>query len=64
MSMNYRLADMLAQIKNGQAARLARGARAASKLLGNVLAVLKAKALSPIMKKSEVSKGRYEFGSS
>lgn len=41
MSMNYRLADMLAQIKNGQQARLAEVKVQASNFLGNVLEVLK-----------------------
>jgi len=41
MSMNYRLADMLAQIRNGQQARLAEVKVQASKFLGNVLEVLK-----------------------
>ena len=41
MSMNYRLADMLSQIRNGQQARLASVQVHASKLLGNVLEVLK-----------------------
>ena len=41
MSMNYRLADMQAQIKNGQQAQLATVRSQASKLLGNVLEVLK-----------------------
>ena len=41
MSMNYRLADMLSQIRNGQQARLASVSVHASKLLGNVLEVLK-----------------------
>ena len=41
MSMNYRLADMLTQIRNGQQARLDRVCVHASKLLGNVLEVLK-----------------------
>jgi small subunit ribosomal protein S8 len=41
MSMNYRLADMLALIRNGQRARLATVRCQASKLLGNVLEVLK-----------------------
>jgi small subunit ribosomal protein S8 len=41
MSMNYRLADMLAQIRNGQQANLATVTVQASKLLGNVLEVLK-----------------------
>jgi small subunit ribosomal protein S8 len=41
MSMNYRLADMFSQIRNGQQARLDRVRVQASKLLGNVLEVLK-----------------------
>ena len=41
MSMNYRLADMLSLIRNGQAARLARVRCQATNLLGNVLEVLK-----------------------
>jgi small subunit ribosomal protein S8 len=41
MSMNYRLADMLAQIRNGQQARLAKVSVPASKFLGRVLEVLK-----------------------
>lgn len=40
MSMNYRLADMLTLIRNGQQARLATVRCQASKLLGNVLEVL------------------------
>lgn len=41
MSMNYRLADMLSLIRNGQAARLARVRCQSTNLLGNVLEVLK-----------------------
>lgn len=41
MSMNYRLADMFSQIRNGQQARLAQVRCHASKLIGNVLEVLK-----------------------
>ena len=41
MSMNYRLADMLSLIRNGQSARLARVSCQATNLLGNVLEVLK-----------------------
>lgn len=40
MSMNYRLADMLTLIRNGQQAKLATVRCQASKLLGNVLEVL------------------------
>lgn len=41
MSMNDLLSDMIARIKNGQKARLAQVKCRASKLLGNVLEVLK-----------------------
>lgn len=41
MSMNYRLADMLSIIRNGQSARLAKVSCQATKLLGGVLEVLK-----------------------
>lgn len=41
MSMNYRLADMLSLIRNGQSARLARVRCQSTNLLGNVLEVLK-----------------------
>ena len=41
MSMNYRLADMLSVIRNGQAARLATVRCQATNLLANVLEVLK-----------------------
>jgi small subunit ribosomal protein S8 len=41
MSMNYRLADMFSQIRNGQQARLSQVRCQASKLIGNVLEVLK-----------------------
>ncbi len=40
MSMNYRLADMLTQIRNAQSARLAKVRIQASKFLGSVLEVL------------------------
>ncbi len=41
MSMNYRLADMLSLIRNGQSARLSHVRCQATNLLGNVLEVLK-----------------------
>ena len=41
MSMNYRLADMLSVIRNGQAARLAKVRVQASNLVGNAFEVLK-----------------------
>ena len=40
MSMNYRLADMLTQIRNAQSARIAKVRIQASKFLGSVLEVL------------------------
>ncbi len=40
MSMNYRLADMLTQIRNAQSARLSKVRIQASKFLGSVLEVL------------------------
>jgi small subunit ribosomal protein S8 len=40
MSVNYHLADMLTQIRNAQSARLTKVRVQATKLLGNVLAVL------------------------
>lgn len=41
MTMNYRLADMLSLIRNGQSARLANVSCQATNLLGGVLEVLK-----------------------
>lgn len=41
MSMNYLLADMFTHIRNGQQARLSKVTCPGSKLLGNVLEVLK-----------------------
>lgn len=41
MSMNYLLADMFTNIRNGQQARLSKVSCKGSKLLGNVLEVLK-----------------------
>lgn len=53
MSMNYRLADMLALIRNGQQARLTVVKCQASKLLGNVLEVLKTEGFIHTYKKVE-----------
>jgi small subunit ribosomal protein S8 len=63
MSMNYRLADMLALIRNGQQARLAQVRCQASKLLGNVLEVLKNEGYIRDYKKVELegSKSEYEI---
>jgi len=56
MSMNYRLADMFAQIRNGQQARLDRATVQASKLLGNVLEVLKKEGFIRDYRKTEKDK--------
>ena len=56
MSMNYRLADMFAQIRNGQQARLDRATVQASKLLGNVLEVLKNEGFIRDYRKTEKDK--------
>jgi len=61
MSMNYRLADMLAQIRNGQQARLAKVHVQASKLLGNVLEVLKNEGYIRDYHKMEKGPGKSEF---
>jgi len=62
MSMNYRLADMFAQIRNGQQARLDRVRVQASKLLGNVLEVLKKEGFIRDYRKVEKdTKSEYEI---
>lgn len=61
MSMNYRLADMLTQIRNGQAARLATVRVQASKFLGNVLEVLKNEGYIENYSREETGKGKAEF---
>lgn len=61
MSMNYRLADMLAVIRNGQAARLAKVRVQASNLLGNVLEVLKNEGFIADYKRVEESAGKAHF---
>jgi len=61
MSMNYRLADMLTQIRNGQAARLATVRVQASKFLGNVLEVLKNEGYIENFSREETGKGKAEF---
>lgn len=61
MSMNYRLADMLAMIRNGQQARLAKVRCQSSKLLGNVLEVLKSEGFIRDYTKVESAPGKSEF---
>ena len=57
MSMNYRLADMLTQIRNAQAARLAEVRLPASKFLASVLEVLVSEGYVDAYETQEVSKG-------
>jgi small subunit ribosomal protein S8 len=59
--MNYRLADMLSQIRNGQAARLATVRVQASKFLGRVLEVLVQEGYIESYKHIELGKGKAEF---
>lgn len=61
MSMNYRLADMLAQIKNGQAARLAKVTVKYTRFLADVCAVLKEEGYIEEAVKVEVSKNKYNL---
>lgn len=62
MSMNYRLADMLALIRNGQQARLGVVRCQASKLLGNVLEVLKSEGyINDYKKVEEDNKANFEI---
>ena len=61
MSMNYRLADMFAQIRNGQQARLAIVRVQASKFLGNVLNVLKNEGYIEDYKKVDLENNRSQF---
>lgn len=60
MSMNYRLADMLSLIRNGQSARLATVRCQATNLLGNVLNVLKDEGYIADYKRNE-NEGKSEF---
>ncbi|MDE3059455.1 MAG: 30S ribosomal protein S8 [Pseudomonadota bacterium] len=61
MSMNYRLADMLALIKNGQRARLATVRCQYSALLGNVLEVLKNEGYINDYRAVDIDERRQEF---
>ena len=61
MSMNYRLADMLTRIRNGQAARLSEVRVSASKFLGRVLEVLKNEGYIADYSREETGKGKAEF---
>lgn len=59
MSMNYRLADMLAQIRNGQAARLAKINLVYTRFIADVAAVLKEEGYIEDAVKVEVGKNKY-----
>jgi small subunit ribosomal protein S8 len=62
MAMNFRLADMMAQIRNGQMSRQATVRVQASKLLGNVLEVLKNEGyISDYKKVGEEQKPEFEI---
>lgn len=61
MSMNYRLADLLAQIKNGQAARLAKITVGYTKFLEGVCNVLKDEGYIEDAIKIEAGKNKYNL---
>jgi len=61
MSMNYRLADLLAQIRNGQAARLAKVTVVYTKFLEDVCAVLKEEGYIEDTLKVELGKNKYNL---
>ena len=61
MSMNYRLADMLSLIRNGQQARLTTVRCQASAFLGDVLEVLKNEGFIADYKKVEQENNKSEF---
>ena len=61
MSMNYRLADMLAQIRNGQAARLAKVSMTYTQFLHDVANVLVEEGYVEEAVKIEVGKGKYNL---
>ncbi|MDX2073137.1 MAG: 30S ribosomal protein S8 [Alphaproteobacteria bacterium] len=61
MSMNYRLADMLAQIKNGQSARLAKVTVLYTQFLADVCAVLAEEGYIEGAERVEVGKNKYNL---
>lgn len=61
MSMNYRLADLLAQIKNGQAARLAKITVKYTRFLADVCNVLKDEGFIEEAVKVEDGKNKYNL---
>ncbi len=61
MSMNYRLADLLAQIKNGQSARLAKITVQYTRFLADVCNVLKDEGYIEEALKVEAGKNKYSL---
>ena len=61
MAMNYRLADMLAQIRNGQSARLAKVTVPYTKFLASVAAVLKEEGYVEEATKVEAGKNKFNL---
>lgn len=61
MSMNYRLADLLAQIKNGQNARLAKVTVKYTRFLADVCEVLKGEGYIEDANKVEAGKNKYNL---
>lgn len=61
MSMNYRLADLLAQIKNGQGARLAKVTVKYTRFLADVCNVLKEEGYIEDAVKVEAGKNKYNL---
>lgn len=61
MSMNYRLADLLAQIKNGQSARLAKIKVQYTRFLEDVCKVLKEEGYIEDMVKVEAGKNKFDL---
>lgn len=61
MSINYRLADLTARIRNGQSANLAQIRCPASNFQAGVLEVLKQEGYIVDYKREEISKGRQEL---
>lgn len=61
MSMNYRLADLVAQIKNGQAARLAKITVKYTRFLSDVCAVLKDEGYIEDYARKEAGNNKYDL---
>lgn len=61
MSVNYRLAEVLSIIKNGQQARLSTVRYPASKFIGRVLDVLKGEGYIEDFSKEDIGSGKSDF---